>query len=290
MGRRRAWGLSHRSAPRNDKGGHVLAPAHTSFFQHVIAKHALAHVVTPLPSACHRKTQPCNRTRVSVFCMSLRTSAHTGAAIRIPAGMPGKLAAVWANSWRFSDLPKVLLFVLRCRKEYGLSRRFASRNDMQRLAVCLRRKNALQGQLRTRLRIHPAAPPCTRRNAPAFCLSPRPCKRRRVSVFCMSLRTSAHTGAAIRVPAGMAGKLAAVWANSWRFSDLPKVLLFVLCCRKEYGLPRRFASRNDKGGRHILAPHVLATADTLPPSACHCEPVRTLVRQSASPQRSLASW
>ena len=174
MGRRRAWGLSHRSAPRNDKGGHVLAPAHTSFFQHVIAKHALAHVVTPLPSACHRKTQPCNRTRVSVFCMSLRTSAHTGVAIRIPAGMPGKLAAVWANSWRFSDLPKVLLFVL--------------------------------------------------------------------------------------------------------------------CCRKEYGLPRRFAPRNDKGGRHILAPHVLATADTLPPSACHCEPVRTLVRQSASPQRNLASW
>ena len=53
MGRRRAWGLSHRSAPRNDKGGHVLAPAHTSFLQHVIAKHALAHVVTPLPSACH---------------------------------------------------------------------------------------------------------------------------------------------------------------------------------------------------------------------------------------------
>ena len=75
--------------------------------------------------------------------MSLRTSAHTGVAIRIPAGMPGKLAAVWANSWRFSDLPKVLLFVLCCRKEYGLPRRCAPRNDMQRLAVCLRRKNVL---------------------------------------------------------------------------------------------------------------------------------------------------
>ena len=191
-----------------------LQPLTPCRLQHVIAKHALAHVVTPLPSACHRKTQPCNRTRVSVFCMSLRTSAHTGAAIRIPAGMPGKLAAVWANSWRFSDLPKVLLFVLCCRKEYGLPRRFASRNDMQRLAVCLRRKNALQGQLRTRLRIHPAAPPCTRRNAPAFCLSPRPCKRRRVSVFCMSLRTSAHTGAAIRVPAEKLGKLVILRANS----------------------------------------------------------------------------
>ena len=158
--------------------------------------------------------RPCKRRRVSVFCMSLRTSAHTGAAIRVPAGMPGKLAAVWANSWRFSDLPKVLLFVLCCRKEYGLPRRCAPRNDMQRLAVCLRRKNVLQGQLRTRLRIHPAAPPCTRRNAPAFCLSPRPCKRRRVSVFCMSLRTSAHTGAAIRVPAEKLGKLVIFRANS----------------------------------------------------------------------------
>ena len=34
----------------------------------------------------------------------------------------------------------------------------------------------------------------------------------------------------------------------------------------------------------------LATAHTYPPSACHCEPVRTLVWQSASPQRYLTSW
>ena len=35
---------------------------------------------------------------------------------------------------------------------------------------------------------------------------------------------------------------------------------------------------------------VLAPANTYPSSACHCEPVRTLVRQSASPQRYLTSW
>ena len=55
------------------------------------------------------------------------------------------------------------------------------------------------------------------------------------------------------------------------------------------GLPRRFAPRNDSGGGAI-APHVLATADTWQISACHCEPVRTLVRQSASPQGNGASW
>ena len=41
-----------------------------------------------------------------------------------------------------------------------------------------------------------------RRNAPVFCLSLRPCTRSHTSVFCMSLRASAHTGVAIRVPAG----------------------------------------------------------------------------------------
>ena len=41
---------------------------------------------------------------------------------------------------------------------------------------------------------------------------------------------------------------------------------------------------------HVLAPNVPATAHTPLPSACHCEPVRTLVRQSASPQGNLATW
>ena len=38
------------------------------------------------------------------------------------------------------------------------------------------------------------------------------------------------------------------------------------------------------------APHVLALAHTYPSSACHCEPVRTLVWQSAPPQGNLANW
>ena len=41
---------------------------------------------------------------------------------------------------------------------------------------------------------------------------------------------------------------------------------------------------------HVIARHALAPADALLSSACHCEPVRTLVWQSASPQRNLASW
>ena len=48
--------------------------------------------------ACHRELRPCTREHLPAFCMSLRTSAHTGVAIRVPAEMPSKLAAVRANS------------------------------------------------------------------------------------------------------------------------------------------------------------------------------------------------
>ena len=66
-------------------------------------------------------------------------------------------------------------------------------------------------------------------------------------------------------------------------------------------MPRRFAPRNDNGGTSLhpparsRVPHTLrakhpCTRAHVLPSACHCEPVRTLVRQSASPQGNLASW
>ena len=57
------------------------------------------------PLTCHhllhtlRAPRPYNRRRASVFCMSLRTSAHTGAAIRIPAVKLDKLALLRANSY-----------------------------------------------------------------------------------------------------------------------------------------------------------------------------------------------
>ena len=85
---------------------------------------------------------------------------------------------------------------------------------------------------------------------------------------------------------------------------LGAALCFVL--PQENGLSRRFAPRNDRGGgvianqclapadtRHVsarLARHVLANADAFLSSACHCEPVRTLVRQSASPQGNFTNW
>ena len=162
---------------------------------------------------------------------------------------------------------------------------------------------------------------------------PRPCNRRRVSVHVTMNRVlaPAHTYPSsachcepVRTlvrqsvfPAAMPGKSVVLRANSQLFRIRREELLFGLRYRRSYGLPRRFAPRNDMlkfarclrvqapcsvaPRRHVLAAaeallffachgnHAFATADTCPSSACHCEPVRTLVRQSASPQQYLAS-
>ena len=100
----------------------------------------------------------------------------------------------------------------------------------------------------------------------------------------MSLRTSAHTGVAIRFPRRETWQLGTTSGKFVVAAYSPKVLLSAMYCRRGCGLPRRSAPRNDKGeGRPCTRAHVL-------PSACHCEPVRTLVWQSASPQRNLTSW
>ena len=94
---------------------------------------------THTPAFCMPSQTPSlhPRTRPS-FCMSLRTSAHTGVAIRVPAGKLGKLALLQANPQHLSYSPEVLLSVAPCRREYGLSRRSAPRNDMQKIGACPR--------------------------------------------------------------------------------------------------------------------------------------------------------
>ena len=48
-----------------------------------------------------------------------------------------------------------------------------ARNDIHKLAACPHCKNALPGQIPTRLWVHPAAPPCNRRSPSVFCMSLR---------------------------------------------------------------------------------------------------------------------
>ena len=124
--------------------------------------------------------------------------------------------------------------------------------------------------------------------------------------FSMSLRTSAHTGVAIRIPAEEPGKSVVLRANSSCFSYLPKVFLFVLWYCKEYGLPRRFAPRNDSGEvssrpsalqpltrfclQHVIANQCLASAHTSFLQHVNASQCAHWRGNPFSPQRSLATW
>ena len=108
-------------------------------------------------SVCHREPRPCTRAHLPTFSMSLRASAHTGVAIRVP-------------------LPTVSVA-----------------------------KTALHPQARLRACHH----------------EPRPCNRTHLPVFSMSLRTSAHTGAAIRSPCSGTWQIAALRANSQWSTNSP---------------------------------------------------------------------
>ena len=183
-----------------------------------------------------------------------------------------------ANSQPLSYSPKVLLSAMPCRKENGLPRRFAPRNDMQKLAGCLRvQERAAMANLQL-FRICPKycfsfCPTARRTDCPVASLlamtmgevlapvdtpcllhtlrAPRPCTRAHVPAFCMSLRTSAHTGVAIRFPRRKAWQVGTTSGKFAAFSYLPKVLLSAMPCRKENGLSRRFAPRNDRGGASL---------------------------------------
>ena len=114
-------------------------------------------------------------------------------------------------------------------------------------------------------------PPCLCTHLPTFCLSLQttPCTRRSAPVFCMSLRTSALK-----------------WCGNPHPWQKRRALQPCTGART----PTRPVIANQclapADTRHVsahLARRVLATADTPPSSACHCEPVRTLVWQSVPP-------
>ena len=117
------------------------------------------------------------------------------------------------------------------RRENGLPRRFAPRNDMLKTATRLRLQGtgaAIRIPWQKRGTLHPCpgshipTKPVIANQCAHWCGNPRP--RRET----WQLGTTS-------------GKFVCIFPYS------PKVLLLVLHCRKEYGLPRRFAPRNDRG-------------------------------------------
>ena len=66
----------------------------------------------------HREEVLANADRLQVT--ACHCEERSDVAIRISAEILGKQVLLRANSWRFSYSPKVVLCVLRCRKENGL--------------------------------------------------------------------------------------------------------------------------------------------------------------------------
>ena len=127
--------MPRRFAPRNDRQKFALCPR--------------------LPGGTAGK-RSCTRRNASVFSMSLRTSAHTGVAIRIPAGKPSKLVLLQANPYAlFRIRPKYYFLLCPAARRCGLPRRFAPRNDMQKHAACQHGNDVVPGEFAALFRIRP---------------------------------------------------------------------------------------------------------------------------------------
>ena len=168
----------------------------------VLPENALAPANTCPPSACHCKTRPCTRSHAATFCMSLRGAGrlHRDVAIRFPrreAWQVGCCLGKFVTPYVCALSAVILLCPTAGEADCHVASLLA-------MTCCNMHLPAWQGRFPSGkfvalFRIPQASPPC-------------PCEH--LASFCMSLRTSAHTGVAIRVPAGKANKLAILWANS----------------------------------------------------------------------------
>ena len=172
----------------------------------------------------------------------LCTRAHTCPPSACHCEERGGRPATWQSASPQGNLPTGLLFrqirstfrirrkklflVLWFRKENGLPRRFAPRNDMLKLAACLRLPMGTAGIPPELALAPPLAPlPSARHRAPC------PCTRRSAPVFCMSLRGAGRPprDVAIRIPPGKLAKLALLQANPWLFSVFAGKNYFLFC-------------------------------------------------------------
>ena len=186
--------MPRRFAPRNDRGEvssrpSALQPLTRIFLQHVTAslqpqtRFCLLHVIA---SQCaHWRGNPFSpqrslaswllfgQIRTHLPSLSLRTSAHTGVAIRSPrrgAWQAGCCSGKFVVLFGFAQS---IAFHFVLPQENGLPRRFAPRNDMQKFAKCSHSNALVRNDMRkveTCQRCQGALPGCRRKTflLPAF--------------------------------------------------------------------------------------------------------------------------
>ena len=251
--------MPRRFAPRNDMQKHAgwgcIIPGTAGILPENAPATAVPEQISAYPS---RQTPLHPRTRPS-FCMSLRTSAHTGVAIRSPrreTWQGGGSLGEFVTPYEFAQSTAVFCALPR---GYGLPRRFAPRHDMQKYAGWLHNTG--------RCRCTAGKRPCNRSSGANFRVpfAPNALAPAHTS-FLLHVIANQCMGALQRVslcgerspkgallppwpsdggehgglwgdevwqsvlPAGKPGKVAAVWANSLRLTNSPKVLLFFAPC------------------------------------------------------------
>ena len=142
--------MPRRFAPRNDRGRYALAsagawqvPAHLTrqTFLHPLTRLCLLHVIANQCAHWCGNPRPCRE--------------------------PWQLNTTLANPQHF---PVFALGTALCHalpQDYGLPRRFAPRNDMQKLTACSHCKEALPGKFAPACAFT-RQPPCPRTHLPAF--------------------------------------------------------------------------------------------------------------------------
>ena len=191
----------------------------------------------------------------------------------LPAGKPGKVAAVWANSLRLTNSPKVLLFFAPCRgvtdchvaSLLAMTCRNMPGGSINRGTAGILPENAPATAVPGQVFAHPSRQtPLHPRTRPSFCMSLRtsawgPCKgcpfagrgapRERCSPLAFrrrgAWRTLGRRGVAIRSPrreTWQGGGSLGEFVTPYEFAQSTAVFCAL---PRGYGLPRRFAPRHD---------------------------------------------
>ena len=266
--------MPRRFAPRNDMQKHAgwgcIIPGTAGILPENAPATAVPEQISAYPS---RQTPLHPRTRPS-FCMSLRTSAHTGVAIRSPrreTWQGGGSLGEFVTPYEFAQSTAVFCALPR---GYGLPRRFAPRHDMQKHAgwgciipgaAGILPENAPATAVPEQISAYPSRQtPLHPRTRPSFCMSLRtsawgPCKgcpfagrgapRERCSPLAFrrrgAWRTLGRRGVAIRSPrreTWQGGGSLGEFVTPYEFAQSTAVFCALL---RGYGLPRRFAPRHD---------------------------------------------
>ena len=180
--------------------------------------------------------------------MSLRTSAHTGVAIRVPAENPGNLVLLQANPLLFRIHPKYSLSL--CATAGVTDCPVASLLAMtcnNLLPVHIIPGHCRYAAGKAPLPTCRAPPPCNRTHTPAFCmpLHPTPLQPQTRSIFLHVIANQCAHWCGNPRPRRESWQPGTTSGKSAAFPYSPKVFPFAMCYRRSYGLPRRFAPRND---------------------------------------------